>query len=71
MPLLSYAITNILKHFTALCSAIVSTHDKNRCTRALWCVAKQNINSDIVASQVRTNVDNGFISPTRFIIYII
>ncbi|RDD40447.1 Telomere-associated protein RIF1 [Trichoplax sp. H2] len=36
----------------ALCSAIVSTHDKNRCTRALWCVAKQNINSDIVANQV-------------------
>ena len=42
-----------------LCSLILKTTDKNTCTRALWCLSKQNLPQKIVRDEVEviTNID--------------
>ncbi|XP_063964889.1 telomere-associated protein RIF1-like isoform X1 [Lytechinus pictus] len=38
----------------ALCNCLLKTDDKSLCTRALWCLAKQNIKPEIIKGEIHT-----------------
>ena len=56
--LLSKQYFNVSIYFStvALLTRIQESEDKGVCTRALWCLAKQNLDSVIINTKVWSNI---------------
>ena len=50
----------------ALCGAVIETANKNVCTRALWCLAKQTLPVEAVEAEVCTPVTACLSNPWWF-----
>lgn len=52
-PLFCHSESFVSEILSSLCSLVVTSADKNTCTRALWVVSKQNFPQHVVAKKVR------------------
>uniref|UniRef100_A0A8C4Z1N2 Replication timing regulatory factor 1 n=1 Tax=Gadus morhua TaxID=8049 RepID=A0A8C4Z1N2_GADMO len=48
----AHVVSGVSEILSALCSLVVSSTDKNSCTRALWVISKQSFPSEVVAKKV-------------------
>uniref|UniRef100_A0A8C5B4S5 Replication timing regulatory factor 1 n=1 Tax=Gadus morhua TaxID=8049 RepID=A0A8C5B4S5_GADMO len=52
----AHVVSGVSEILSALCSLVVSSTDKNSCTRALWVISKQSFPSEVVAKKMLERV---------------